>query len=104
LGVHKEPIKHCLKITKSSHVDLQQKAIFAGDPMAFTHLGTIPRELDDPTHLAGRWTEPYPSRNRETKGGWIDIEPDAADCPNLLQSADPLSYRRRRNTKITSEH
>ena len=84
LAVDKEPIKHCLKITKSSDVHLEQETILARDPVAFAHLGAVLRELDDTTHLAGRRSEPHPSRDRKTKCGWVNVEPHAADRPDLF--------------------
>lgn len=103
LAVDKEPIKNRLKITKGSDVHLEQEAILAGDPMAFAHLGAVLSKLDDATHLAGGRTQPHPSRDRKTKGRRVDVESDAADRAELLQPADPLSYRWCRHAKITSE-
>jgi len=65
-------------------VYLEQKAILAGDPVAFADLGTVLCELDDPAHLAGGRTKPHPSCDRKAEGGWVDVKPDAADRPDLF--------------------
>ena len=86
-----------------SYVHLEQEAILTGDSVALAHLGAVLRELNDPAHLAGRRAEPHPRRDRKTKSGRVDVEPDAADCSHLLEPTDPLTYCRRRNPKSTGK-
>jgi hypothetical protein len=73
-------------------VDLDQEAVFAGDPVALGNLGQLRGQFSDAGQLPGGRADPRERRHRQSQGRGADLHPVSGDDVGAFHALDSLGH------------